>query len=205
MHRAVMLLMLVASLIRGAEATIVFLGDSLTAGFGLDESLAYPALIQEAQPTWKVINAGVSGDTSAGGLRRLAWILKAKPTVVFIALGANDGLRGLPTEQLAQNLNSIIRLIRAAGATPVLAGMRLPANYGEDYRTRFAAMYEQLATSTQTPFMPFLLEGVAMNPEFNQTDAVHPNAAGQQLIATQVLAFLQARIVANANMLPVPP
>ena len=204
MLRLLILLMLVASLIRGAETTIVFLGDSLTAGYGLEESLAYPALIQAAQPKWKVINAGVSGDTSAGGLRRLTWILKAKPKVVFIALGANDGLRGLPIEQLAQNLTKIITQVRAAGATPVLAGMRLPANYGEEYRTRFAAAYEQLATSTKTPLMPFLLEGVAMKPELNQADSVHPNAAGQQLIATNVVAFLQAEFAEKKKQTPVP-
>jgi acyl-CoA thioesterase I len=204
MFRPLILLMLVASLIRGAEPTVVFLGDSLTAGYGLEESLAYPAVIQAAQPTWKVINAGVSGDTSAGGLRRLAWILKAKPTVVFIALGANDGLRGLPVEQLSQNLQKIITQVRAAGAIPVLAGMRLPANYGEEYRTRFAALYEQVATATKTPLMPFLLESVAMKPELNQADSVHPNAAGQQLIATNVLAFLHAEFAATKKSTPAP-
>lgn len=185
----VLALVLLASAVWCAE-TVVFLGDSLTAGYGLDESQAYPALIQAQMPSWKVVNAGVSGDTSAGALRRLAWVLKAKPDVVFIALGANDGLRGLPVEQLAQNLTKIIAQVRAAGAKPVLAGMQLPANYGEDFRTRFAAVYPDVAKETKVPLMPFLLAGVAMKPELNQADTVHPNAAGQQLVATAVLAFL---------------
>ena len=183
--------------VSAAEATgapavkrIVFLGDSLTAGYGLEEDQAYPALIQARMPSWTVANAGVSGDTSAGALRRVPWVLKAKPDVVFIAIGANDGLRGQPVDQLEANLRRIIAQVRAAGATAVLAGMRMPVNYGEDYRTAFAAVYPRVAEETRTPLMPFILESVAMKPELNQTDGIHPNAAGQKLVAAAVLAFL---------------
>ena len=175
---------------KAAARKIVFLGDSLTAGYGLEEDQAYPALIQARMPSWTVANAGVSGDTSAGALRRVPWVLKAKPDVVFIAIGANDGLRGQPVDQLEANLRRIIAQVRAAGATAVLAGMRMPVNYGEDYRTAFAAVYPRVAEETRTPLMPFILESVAMKPELNQTDGIHPNAAGQKLVAAAVLAFL---------------
>ncbi len=194
-HLAVLLVLglsLVLTWPASAAERVVFLGDSLTAGYGLEEAQAYPALIQARAPTWTVTNAGVSGDTSAGALRRLPWVLKAKPTIVFIAIGANDGLRGLPTEQLERNLSAIVAQVVAAGAKPILAGMRLPANYGEEYRTRFAAVYPAVATAAKIPVMPFLLEGVAMVPSLNQSDTVHPNAVGQLLVADHVLAFMKS-------------
>jgi acyl-CoA thioesterase-1 len=190
--RRVGLLLLCAVALR-AE-TVAFLGDSLTAGYGLDESQAYPALVQDIlrlrAPTWKVINAGVSGDTTTGAVRRLAWILKAKPDLVVLALGANDGMRGQPVEQIAGNLRTMITRIRAAGAKPLLAGMQLPTNYGADYRAAFAAIYPALATEIGTPLLPFLLAGVAAKPELNQSDGIHPTAAGQQVVARTMLDFL---------------
>lgn len=179
---------------RLAAETVVFLGDSLTAGYGLDETQAYPAVIHErlraSAPQWTVINAGISGDTSAGALRRVSWMLKAKPTIVVVAIGANDGLRGLPVTQLETNLEKIITAISAAGAKPVLAGMQLPTNFGAEYRTAFAAVYPRVAARQAIPLMPFLLSGVAMDPKLNQADGIHPNAQGQQVVATTMLAFL---------------
>lgn len=174
--------------------TISFLGDSITAGYGLAEAQAYPALIQaelvRRGSPWTVINAGVSGDTTAGGLHRVAWLLKAKPAIVVIALGANDGLRGLPIEQIDGNLRQILQRIQAAGVKPLLVGMQLPTNYGVDYRTRFAALFPAIAEQSATPLYPFLLTGVAADQALNQADGIHPNAAGQQIIATQMLTFL---------------
>jgi acyl-CoA thioesterase I len=178
--------------------TVAFLGDSLTAGYGLDDSQAYPALIQEqlrlVAPQWNVINSGVSGDTSAGAVRRVAWVLKAKPAVVVVAIGANDGLRGLPVAQLEANLTRIIATISAAGAKPLLAGMQLPTNFGADYRSAFAAVYPRVAAQSHVPLLPFLLAGVAMEPKLNQADGIHPNAEGQKRVAATVLAFLRPHL-----------
>ncbi len=189
--RIVLLLLIWASL---PAATIVCLGDSLTAGKGLDESQAYPALVQQLaqaeSKSWRVINAGISGDTTAAGLRRIRWALKAKPDVVFIALGANDGLRGLQVTDMEKNLRAIIEKCRAAGATVVLAGMQLPTNYGEDYRTAFAAVYPALGKEFTIPVMPFLLQDVAAVAALNQADGIHPTAEGQQIMAKNVYQFL---------------
>jgi acyl-CoA thioesterase-1 len=138
-----------------------------------------------------VINAGVSGDTTAGGLRRVDWVLKARPRVVILALGANDGLRGLPPERTRDNLAEIIERLHAAGATVVLAGMRVPPNYGDDYATTFAAIYPDLARRYGLPLIPFFLEGVAANPALNQGDGIHPNAAGYQVIVDRIWPILR--------------
>ncbi len=199
--RALLLVLLCAITVR-AE-TVAILGDSLTAGYGLEESQAYPALVQQAlragHPQWTVINAGVSGDTSTGALRRIAWVLKAKPELVLIAIGANDGLRGQPLDQLEANLRAIIAKVAAAGSTPLLAGMRLPTNLGADYRERFAAIYARVASETKTPLLPFLLEGVAMDPALNQADGIHPNAVGQERVAATVLAFVSPYLAPAAR------
>jgi len=189
LHPGVILcLVLLASL--HAE-TVVFLGDSITAGRGLEPEQAYPALVGARLPAaWKTVNAGVSGDTSAGGLRRLDWVLKAKPDLVVIALGGNDGLRGLPVAELERNLRAIVGKVRAAGARAALIGMRMPANLGPDYRAAFDAVYPRLASELALPLLPFLLDGLALEPRYNQPDLVHPNAAGQELIATRVATWL---------------
>ena len=178
--------------------TVAILGDSLTAGYGLDEQQAYPALIQHElktlAPQWNVVNAGVSGDTTAGGRRRIGWLLKSKPEVVLIALGGNDGLRGMPVTETIANLTAMIDAIRAAGATPLLAGMQLPTNYGDDYRTAFARAFPAVAESTKTALLPFLLDGVAADRSLNQADGIHPNAEGQRRVAKLVLAFLKPHL-----------
>ena len=146
-----------------AGPTVVFLGDSLTAGFGLGEEAAYPALVgqlaERGRPV-RIVNGGVSGDTTAGGLARVDWLLALEPEIVVVALGANDGLRGQPVASIEGNLREIVRRARAAGARVVLAGMKMPPNYGPDYTRDFEALYARLARELDLPFLPFL-QGVA--------------------------------------------
>jgi len=178
-----------------AQHVIVALGDSLTAGLGVSAEEAYPALLEARLRRegfdYRVVNAGVSGDTSAGGLRRLDWTLRLSPAVVIVALGANDGLRGQPTEALRGNLTRIIERARGAGARVLLAGMRLPPNYGDEYARAFAAVYPGVARATGVPLAPFLLEGVGGNPRLNQADGIHPTAEGQRRIAEQLWPYLE--------------
>jgi acyl-CoA thioesterase I len=178
-----------------AEPLVVFLGDSLTAGLGLAEDQAYPALLkkklQEEGTPVRVLNAGVSGDTTAGGLARLDWILGQKPDVMVVALGANDGLRALPVEQTEKNLREIVRRSKAAGAEVLLLGMLMPPNYGPDYTAQFAEMYPRIAEDLDVPLVPFLLEGVGGVRELNLEDGIHPNARGQEVLAENVLPYLE--------------
>jgi acyl-CoA thioesterase-1 len=179
---------------RAAERVVVALGDSLTAGFGVTAGEAYPArlaerLQREGYPH-RVVNAGVSGDTSAGGLARIDWVLRARPEVVVVALGANDGLRGQPPEALERNLEAIVRRLQAAGARVLLAGMLVPPNYGADYGRRFAAVYPAVARRTGVPLMPFLLDGVAADPRLNQPDGIHPTAEGHRVVAERLWPHL---------------
>ena len=173
----------------GAPA-IVFLGDSLTAGSGLAQSEAYPDRLRERLARegrrFRVVNAGVSGDTSAGGLARLSWLLAQHPDVVVVALGANDGLRGLPVAELERNLSSIVERSLASGSRVLLVGMRIPPNYGEDYARAFSEVYPRVAEAHGVPLVPFLLEGVGGVPALNQPDGVHPTAAGQEILADTV-------------------
>jgi acyl-CoA thioesterase-1 len=133
----------------------------------------------------------VSGDTSAGGLRRLDWALRLKPDVVIVALGANDGLRGQPPAALRDNLTRIVERARAAGSRVLLAGMRVPPNYGDDYSRAFAAVYPTVARATGVPLAPFLLDGVAGDPRLNQSDGIHPTAEGQRVIAERIWPYLK--------------
>lgn len=174
---------------------VLFLGDSLTAGYGLSEGEAFPARIDEllaekGRPA-RVVNAGISGDTTSGGLARLDWLLRQEPDVVVVALGANDGLRGLPVAETEENLRRIVEACRDAGAEVVLAGMLIPPNYGPDYTRSFAEVYPRLAEELEVERIPFLLEGVAARPELNQPDGIHPNAEGQRRVARHVLPFVE--------------
>jgi len=177
------------------QGTLVFLGDSLTAGLGLPKEQAFPALIEarlraEGHP-WKVVNAGISGDTTAGGAARLDWIYKQKVDVLFLCLGANDGLRGIPVTETERNLRSILDRARREGTRVVLAGIQLPENYGSEYRMAFARIFPRLAKEYRLPLLPFLLEGVAMDPRLNQPDGIHPNAEGARIVAEHVWAALE--------------
>jgi acyl-CoA thioesterase-1 len=178
-----------------AAPLVVFLGDSLTAGLGLAEAEAFPALIEaelrEEGLAVRVVNAGVSGDTSAGGLARLDWLLAQGPAVVVVGLGANDGLRGLPLEATEANLREIVRRSREAGARVVLLGMRIPPSYGLDYAGRFERLYEEVADDLDVPLVPFLLDGVAARPALNLPDRIHPNAEGHVRIAETVYPYVE--------------
>lgn len=176
---------------RSSAPRIIFLGDSLTAGLGLDVRQSFPSLIQERLNRegykFEVVNAGVSGDTSAGGLRRLEWAMSdGDPKVLVVALGGNDGLRGLPPEQLEQNLAAIIEQGQQRGLEVILAGMEAPPNFGADYTARFRGVYPTLAKRYGVPLIPFLLEGVAGDPAYNQADGIHPNQRGAQVVADLV-------------------
>jgi acyl-CoA thioesterase-1 len=179
------------------ELRVVFLGDSLTAGYGLSEEQAYPALIAEriAERGWpvRVVNAGVSGDTSAGGLRRIDWLLEQRIDVLMLALGANDGLRGFSVDQTRANLQGTVD--KALAANPrtriVVAGMVMPPNLGPDYTAAFQATFPALAAENNLPLVQFLLAGVAGEEELNQPDGIHPTAAGQRIVADTVWSTLE--------------
>jgi len=176
---------------------ILFLGTSLTAGYGLPEDEAYPALIQARIDAFglplRVVNAGVSGDTSAGGLRRLDWLLRLPVAVLVVELGANDMLRGQPVEALEANLAAILERTRAAhpDARLVVAGMRAAPNLGRDYAEAFDAVYPRLAEREGAALLPFLLEDVAARPALNQPDGIHPTADGHALIADRMWQVLE--------------
>ncbi|HUG37645.1 MAG TPA: arylesterase [Candidatus Limnocylindrales bacterium] len=178
-----------------APRVVVVFGDSLTAGFGLTQEEAYPARLGARLRAdgfdYRVVNAGVSGDTTAGGLRRVDWALRLNPDVVVVALGGNDGLRGLDLATTRANLAAIVERFQAAGAKILLAGMRLPPNYGGDYAGRFARMYETVARERGVPLMPFLLDGVGGKARLNQPDGIHPTAEGQRIIADRVWPHLR--------------
>ncbi len=178
-----------------ARPEIVFLGDSLTAGLGLAAPLSFPSLIQQRLDQrglpFTVVNAGVSGDTSAGGLRRLEWSLQGNPRVLIVALGGNDGLRGLPPEELKKNLAAIIEAGQRAGLDVILAGMEAPPNNGPDYTARFRRVYPELAKTYEIPLIPFLLQGVAGDPALNQADGIHPNPEGARRVADTVWSALE--------------
>ncbi|MEM7583658.1 MAG: arylesterase [Acidobacteriota bacterium] len=186
---------------------IIFLGDSLTAGYGLSEAQAFPALIEaqlnQEERRARVVNAGISGDTTAGGLDRLDWLLQQQPDILMVCLGANDGLRGLSLESSQANLRSIITRAQERDIRVLLAGMLIPPNYGQDYTDRFAAIYPTLAKELGVPLIPFLLEGVAARPELNLPDGIHPTAEGQEIIASTVMPFLVPLIEAVESSAPV--
>jgi len=174
---------------------VVFLGDSLTAGLGLGLEQAYPALVADELASRglpvRVVNAGVSGDTTAGGLARLDWVLQQRPDVLVVGLGANDGLRGQPLSELEGNLRRIVERGRVAGAEVLLLGMQVPRSLGPDYADGFADVYPRLAQELGVPLVPFLLEGVAGVAELNLEDGIHPNAEGHRRVAETVATHLE--------------
>lgn len=171
------------------------LGDSLTAGYGLSLQTAFPAQLETAlrhrDHKVKVINAGISGDTSMGGMSRLDWSLAEQPDLVLIELGANDALRGLSPQQTRQNLSSILYRLREKGIQALLTGMKAPRNLGEEYYTKFDKIYPELARQHSVPFYPFFLTGVAGEPGLNQTDGIHPTAAGVEMIVRGILPLVE--------------
>lgn len=187
-------LLLFPAIFYGQEDTkrILFFGDSITAGHGVNKDKAYPALIQQKIDSldwnFKVVNAGLSGETSAGGLRRVDWMLRQPVSVFVLELGGNDGLRGLDLENTRKNLQKIIDKVRKKypDAKIIVAGMQVPPNLGPEYTKKFKGMYPELAKKNDAELIPFLLEKVGGNPEYNQSDDIHPNAKGHQIVAQTV-------------------
>ncbi|MDC6386501.1 arylesterase [Muricauda sp. SK9] len=175
---------------------ILFFGDSLTAGYGLDVTDAFPSIIQEKLDSlgmdYQVVNAGLSGETTASGRNRMAWVLDDDISVVVLELGANDGLRGIPLEETRKNLQAMVDMIQEQlpQATIVLAGMQIPPNMGPEYTSGFRDIFPELAQKEDLALIPFLLEGVAGIPELNQGDGIHPTQKGQQLVAENVWEVL---------------
>lgn len=180
----------------GRGPLVAFLGDSLTSGWKIPASQAYPALLQRAlrerDRRVRVLNAGVSGETAVEGARRLPDVLRRRPDVLVVALGMNDGLRGLPLDAAESALREIVESAQAAGVRVLLAGLRIPpGKYGEDYARRFGEIYPRLAAEYKVALVPFLLDGVAGHPELNHRDGIHPNAAGHARLALNVLPHLE--------------
>lgn len=176
------------------ETVVVCLGDSLTEGYGLPPEQAYPRrleeLLQQQGLAVRVVNAGISGSTSASAVSRLRWQLRSEPDWVVIALGGNDGLRGVDVSATRSHLSEAIGLARASGVRVLLAGMKLPPNYGPEYTSAFEAVFPSLAEEHDVALLPFLLEGVAADPELNLPDGIHPNARGAEIVARNVLGAL---------------
>jgi acyl-CoA thioesterase-1 len=174
---------------------VVAFGDSLTAGYGLDPGESYPAqlqrLLDERGLEYRVVNEGVNGDTTSMGLTRVGTALSHEPAWVILALGANDGLRGLSVEGMEANLRRMVEEFQQAGARVALAGMTLPPNYGAEYIASFEAVFPRVARDYTLPLLPFLLEGVAAEAELNQDDGIHPTAEGARMVADHVADFLQ--------------
>lgn len=182
---------------RGTSKAILFLGNSLTAGYGLDPSLAFPALIQQKIDSlgwaFEVTNAGLSGETTSGGLRRADWLLKKKIDVLVLELGGNDALRGIALELTKENLQAIIEKVKRKypGVQVVIAGMQAPPNLGQEYTAQFRAIFQELAKKNEAWLIPFLLEGVGGVPELNLPDHIHPTAAGHRIVAENVWKVLR--------------
>jgi acyl-CoA thioesterase I len=197
-----LLIIAIAVLLQASASpkVILFYGDSLTAGYGLTPEEAFPALIEkqlnkQGKPA-RVVNAGLSGETSAGGLSRIDWVLRQPIDVFVLELGANDGLRGLPVEQTEKNLQGIIDKVRKKfpKVKIVLAGMMVPPNMGPDYTTRFQKIFPELAKKNEVTLIPFLLQDVAGRDELNQADGIHPNPAGHRIVADNVYKVIDPLI-----------
>lgn len=189
-----------SALLVAAEAerkTVVVLGDSIAAGYGVEAGESFPDDLQkrlaEKKLPWEVVNAGVSGDTTAGGVRRMPWLLKRRVDVLIVELGGNDGLRGLAPEETRANLEKIIALAREKypEVKIILAGMQMPANMGAEYTKKFSELFAEVAKEKKTELIPFVLEGVGGKPELNQPDRIHPNPEGHKIVAQNVWAVLE--------------
>jgi acyl-CoA thioesterase I len=189
------LVMLFVATVSADERVIMAFGDSLTAGLGVPADQAYPAVLAAKLKTegypYRVVNVGVSGDTTAGGLRRLDWALRLTPEIVIVELGTNDALRGQDLATVRANLDQIVGRFQAAGARVLIAGMRLPPNYGLRYTTEFQRMYEDVAKQRRAALMPFFLDGVGGNQRLNQVDGIHPTAEGYRIIVDRLWPYLK--------------
>ncbi|MEO7677371.1 MAG: arylesterase [Verrucomicrobiota bacterium] len=182
----------------GERKTVVILGDSIAAGYGVDPEESFPSLLQkridEKKLPYEIVNAGVSGDTTAGGVRRIPWLMKRRIDVLLIELGGNDGLRGVAPDETRANLEKIIDLVREKfpAVQIILAGMQMPQNMGADYTARFREVFPAVAENKKTKLIPFILEGVGGKAELNQADRIHPNPAGHRIVADNIWALLES-------------
>lgn len=187
----------------GPMKKIVAVGDSLTAGYGLDESAGYPALLEKKLQAdgynYQVVNAGVSGETSSGALSRMEWILTLDPDIVILETGANDGLRGIEPQLTEKNIRRILQLLKEKNVVTLLTGMKMVANLGLAYVNRFDAVYPELAEEFDVLFMPFFLEGVAMKRTMTLSDGIHPNAEGYKIIAENIYPYVLQAIDKRAK------
>ncbi|MFM6929812.1 MAG: arylesterase [Bdellovibrio sp.] len=179
-----------------AQKKLIVLGDSLSEGYGVAKDAAYPAVLEKklhdaGKKEWVVVNAGVSGSTTASGVGRMKWVFKNKPDMVLLALGANDGLRGLKVEESQKNLAAAIEYAQKEKVRVILGGLYMPPNYGKDYTGQFKKMYEDLAKKYKVTFIPFILDKVAGNPKYNLADGIHPNEEGHKIIAENVFKAIQ--------------
>lgn len=193
-----------ANIASGDRPKVVFFGDSLTAGLALEVEEAFPArlgelLAEDGRPI-EVVNAGVSGDTTAGGLARLDWILQQEPDIVVVQLGANDGLRGLDPRATEANLRAILERVQAVDARPLLLGMKLPPSYGPAYVAAFEQVFPRLAEELDVPYVPFFLDGIAGRPELHLADGIHPSAAGHVRAAENLLPHLRSLLEATERI-----
>ena len=177
---------------------IVIIGDSITEGYGVASALAYPSLMQKKADAeglkWEVVNAGISGSTTSSALLRLTWHLKKKPDLIVLALGANDGLRGIEPKLVEENLAKAIEECKNNKVKVLLVGMKLPPNYGDAYLAKYKIIWGRLASRYKIPFVPFLLEGVAGNPSLNQADGIHPNEKGQVIIGDMMFTAIKKNL-----------
>lgn len=180
------------------EGTIVAVGDSLTEGLGVDEESAYPAVLERKLEDqgyrYRVINAGISGETSSGTLSRIKWVLTLKPDIVILVIGANDGFRGIDPVLIESNIRRIIEALKTRNVIVVLGGMKIVLNLGRDYTRAFAALYPEVAESEDVIFIPFFLDGVAADPALNQPDGIHPTAEGYRRIVDHIVPYVKRAI-----------
>lgn len=182
-----------------AAKKLIVLGDSLTEGYGVSKAAAYPALLEKklhesGKKDWEVVNAGVSGSTTASAISRMKWLFKNKPDVVLLVLGANDGLRGLKIEDSEKHLGAAIEYAHQQKVRVILGGLYMPPNYGTAYTNKFKNMYASLATKYKVTFIPFVLDKVAGNPKYNLTDGIHPNEEGHKIIAENIFQTLKGAL-----------
>lgn len=191
--------LLLNSSISLAQKKMIVLGDSLTEGIGVAKESAYPALLEKklheiGKKEWTVMNAGVSGSTTASAVSRMKWLLKTKPEVILLVLGANDGLRGLKVEDSQKNLAHAIEYAQQQKVRIILGGLYMPPNYGADYTDKFKKMYSSLASQHKVTFVPFVLDKVAGNPKYNLADGIHPNEEGHKIIADNIFQILKGAL-----------
>ena len=194
----IILLVLSSFSVSSKEKKILALGDSLTEGYGIRPNYSYPTQLEQklkkSGKNYKVLNGGISGSTTASGLSRLKWFLKAKPDIVIVALGANDGLRGLDINESKKNLEKIIIHAKEKGLIVILAGMQMPPNYGAEYRDKFKSIFFELSKKHKLPMIPFLLEGIAGNKKLNIEDGIHPNKEGYKVMVENVYKVLKEHL-----------